>query len=407
MKKYETKRRGVLFVYDALRIGGCERVITVLIKEFLSKGIPTTILLIKRNIIEYDLPSGVKIEAMDDYPHYLLRENTGAVVLCNLIFANVMDFVLRINSSKRDAHQEQVAAARGLWKLYARYCGFIKSCFQNHPDDIIISFMDNPNFATLLASRHCRNPIIISERSFPGRDDIQPHFKHYRNRLYEKADLCVFQSEGAKAFFSNKVNKKSVIIENPIEQNLPLPYKGERRKEIITFCRLDRQKNLSGFIRAFAKISNRFPEYTVSIYGKGDQTEALYECIKDLKLEDHVFLRPHNTYVHELVKEAAMFVSFSDYEGLSNSMLEAMAIGMPVVCSDCPPGGARAMINNGENGLLVPVRDEDALANAMEFMLTHSQEAAQMGAEAANIRNRCAPEQIAEQWLDAIRRFDV
>ena len=93
-----------------------------------------------------------------------------------------------------------------------------------------------------------------------------------------------------------------------------------------------------------------------------------------------------------------MYVSSSDYEGQSNSMLEAMAIGLPCICTDCPSGGARAVINPGINGLLVPVGNTDKLADAMRDMLLYPEEACSMGINASKIRDKRSPELIAQEW---------
>ena len=408
MKEIEellSKKKGILFVYDALRIGGCERVITVLAKSFASKGIPVTILMIKKDIIEFDVPENVTVKTFKDYPQKVLKSCEGLFIFLKLQWSKLANKILALHKPWQDRYKDTLEARSGMWRIYSRYCGFMKACFDEYKDHVVISFMDNPNFATLLTSRHCSNTVIVSERSHPDRDDIQIYFRKYRKKLYSRADLCVFQLDGARAYFPARVQNKSVVIENPITQVLPNPHNGTRRKEIITFCRLDDiQKNLTGLINAFARIHEQFPEYKLAVYGKGAHQECLQNHINSLKLSDRVELRPYDSKVHDIVKDAAMFVSFANYEGLSNSMLEAMAIGMPVICSDCPPGGARLMITHGENGLLVPVGDEEKLSEAMAYMLTHHEEAEIMGINAANIRNRCDPEVISKKWLSAINK---
>ena len=402
----ESKKRGILFVYDALRIGGCERVITVLAKAFAAKGIPVTILMIKKNIIEFDIPENVTVKSFNDYPQGILKRPEGLVIFCKLQLSKLINAISGIYKPWQKKYQSVYEAHAGMWKIYSRYCKFMKTCFDEHKDDIVISFMDNPNFATLLTAKYCKNTVVISERSHPERTEIQSCFKKYRNKLYSRADLCVFQLDGARQYFSKRVKEKSVVIENPIAQVLPEPYQGERRREIVTFCRIDdEQKNLTGLVNAFHRISERFPEYNMAIYGTGRHEELLKDHINGLNLNNRIKLFPYDSYVHRTVKDAAMFVSFANYEGISNSMLEAMAIGMPVVCSDCPPGGARLMITDKENGLLVPVKDEAALAEAMAYMITHPIEANDMGAKAAEIRNRCNPQIIAEKWLEAINKL--
>lgn len=77
--------------------------------------------------------------------------------------------------------------------------------------------------------------------------------------------------------------------------------------------------------------------------------------------------------VHEKIADATMFVMSSDYEGLSNALLEAMAMGLPCISTDSPPGGARMVIRNGQNGLLVPVGNKEKLMEAMDSIAANAE----------------------------------
>lgn len=90
---------------------------------------------------------------------------------------------------------------------------------------------------------------------------------------------------------------------------------------------------------------------------------------------------------------------------MPNAMLEAMALGLPVVATDCPPGGPRMVIENEKNGLLVPVRDELALANAINRLIEDRALATRLGAQAAKIGEAAAPQRIFEQWRDYIEEL--
>ena len=93
-----------------------------------------------------------------------------------------------------------------------------------------------------------------------------------------------------------------------------------------------------------------------------------------------------------------MYVNSSDSEGLSNAMLEALAIGLPCICTDCPVGGARATVKDGENGILVPVGDETALAAAMTRIAEDPALAAKLSANAALLREALSQERVTERW---------
>ena len=97
-----------------------------------------------------------------------------------------------------------------------------------------------------------------------------------------------------------------------------------------------------------------------------------------------------------------MFVSSSDYEGMSNSMLEAMAMGLPCVCTDCPAGGARAVIKDGENGLLTPVGDSHALYLAMKKIAENPGLANKLSQNSVKIRNKQSVDKIIKKWMELI-----
>ena len=106
--------------------------------------------------------------------------------------------------------------------------------------------------------------------------------------------------------------------------------------------------------------------------------------------------------VHETIIKDSMYVNSYDYEGISNSMLTAMSFGMPVVCTDCPIGGAKATINNGENGLLVPIQNAEALANVMNRVIEDKELSDKLSRNASQIRNELSLDQITEKWMQLL-----
>ena len=102
-----------------------------------------------------------------------------------------------------------------------------------------------------------------------------------------------------------------------------------------------------------------------------------------------------------------MYVLSSDYEGISNSLLEAMAIGLPVIATDCPCGGCRLCIENEKNGLLVPVGDDKAMAEAMGRIAAEPKKADSMGKTASKIAERFSIRHISGEWIALIKAFCV
>lgn len=126
------------------------------------------------------------------------------------------------------------------------------------------------------------------------------------------------------------------------------------------------------------------------------------EYVHSLRLDDCVSVYPFVDNIHEKVLKASMFVLSSDYEGLSNSMLEAMAIGLPSVVTDCPCGGAAMVIRDGVNGMLVPVGDANAMYMKMRELINHPQTAASISREAVAIRETLNARKITEEWIQVI-----
>lgn len=252
--------------------------------------------------------------------------------------------------------------------------------------------------------------IIYAERNAPELEFPKNGTEKERMlQIVTKADAAVLQTENELEFFEGRL-KNAAVIHNPVKANLPEPYHGERRKVIVNFCRVAKQKNLPLLIDAFFEFIKICPEYKLEIYGntvEKNEEEILEELkvyVDSLKANKFISFLPPRADVHSVVRDCEMFVSSSDFEGLSNSMIEAMAIGLPCICTDCLGGGAREMITDGENGLLVPKKNVHALANAMVKMAQDKELSEKCSENAAKIRTELSVEAIAEKWLNFIEQ---
>ena len=113
-------------------------------------------------------------------------------------------------------------------------------------------------------------------------------------------------------------------------------------------------------------------------------------------LEKKVFLPGNKPDVHKEIADAKVFVLSSDYEGLSNALLEAMMMGFPCVSTEC--AGADEYIINGENGILVPLRDKDSMVNAINYIIENQDAALDMGEKAKESVSKCSIEFIMRKW---------
>lgn len=257
-------------------------------------------------------------------------------------------------------------------------------------------------FFNLLASIACfglKTKLIVSERNDPSRVGSGVIKDRIRNFLYRFVDVLVCQTPDAKAYFPSYIQRKSIIIPNPLKPNLPVKVGGDRDDVVVSFCRLHPQKNLPILLHAFKDFLKDHASYELKIYGDGEEAEKLKGLSEQLGIRENVEFYPASDNVHELVLNARMFVLPSDYEGLSNSMLEAMAIGLPTICTDCPCRGARMFIKHGENGFLIPVRDTNALYKAMCKIADDNVLAEKFSVEAVKLRDLLSIEAISLKWI--------
>ncbi len=353
VKKKEIKK--VAFVINKVTLsGGAERVICTLASEFSRRGIDTTIITLQNTECGYSLDENVKIWAA--------KANGRISVIRN--------FARNLTMRK-----------------------YIKE--QNF--DIVISFITVRNIQTILFTRGLKSKIIISERIFPA--TIKQPKKLLSKIIYPMADGFVFQTEQARKCFGGKVRKKGCIIYNPLKEDLPYADR-TKNKYIVTIGRLTSQKNHKLLIRAFEKFIQTHPDYELRIYGNGPLKEELDNFVNQLGISKNVRLMGAVENVTEHIKDAAMFVLSSDYEGMPNVLAEAMAMGLPCVSTDCLGGGAAALIENEKNGLLVPCCDTEQLHIAMEKIITDTEFSYKLSGNGKLHREQLSVENIASQWLD-------
>ena len=276
----------------------------------------------------------------------------------------------------------------------------IRRKIKEYNPDLIIAFEYFVNMQTIIANMFLKNKLIISERADPNFTGNKVGIKQLRNILYRYANALVCQTPDAKAYFPKKVQDKAVIIPNPITPNLPERYTGERKKEIVNFCRIEHPKNLPLLIDAFEILNKEYSDYKLKIYGNGSAENEIREYVNQKHLQEKVEINDFAQNIHKEVIESAMFVSSSNHEGISNSMIEAMGIGLPTICTDCPCGGAKMMIENNVNGILVPVGDKEALYRAMKKIIENPEFAEEISKNAVKINERLKQDKICKMWME-------
>lgn len=252
--------------------------------------------------------------------------------------------------------------------------------------------------ASYLSGMRKKMRIVSSERNDPRREPVSDWKKRIRNYCYSRSDVVVCQTPMAVELLKEYgVKTKFVIIPNPISPNLPI-WEGQHSKDIITAARLTEQKNLPMLIQAFKLLHQDYPEYRLVIYGEGELREALQTMIDKDSLSGYVTLPGFAKDIHQVMAHAYMYVSSSDYEGISNSMLEALGIGLPSVCTDCPVGGAGMYIKHMETGILTNVGCVDGLYNGMKMLIEQRALANRMSEASRYINKQLTTELITSKW---------
>lgn len=262
--------------------------------------------------------------------------------------------------------------------------------------DAAVSFIRNEAVYSTLRKTV---PVVYSLRIDPGQVCARALDRIGCLLAFYGAKKVIFQTPDARDYFPEKIRKKGVVIPNPLTRNLP-DWKGTEacEKTVITACRLNEQKNLPMLISAFAAFRKKYPEYTLHIYGEGELKEELKAFANRCGVAESVFFPGYARNIHEIMANSGIFALTSDYEGLSNSMLEALAIGIPTVCTDCPPGGAKLYIEDGVSGMLVPVGDTEALTEKLCQMAEDPALCRKLSENSRKIRGELDVDKVLGQW---------
>ena len=287
---------------------------------------------------------------------------------------------------------------------------FLRSYTKKNKSAVFLSFLTERNLDLLYAAPKGVR-VVVSERNDPARTitnrKLAPLMNRLRNRLYRKASSVVFQTPDAMAYFAKVKGIRGVIIPNPVAADLPYHRRENNSKIIISVARLTSQKNYPMLMDAFDGVYKQHPDYQLHIWGQEGHEPGMAEYLKSyaqsLSCAGAIRFMGFSREAAERVAEAEIFVLSSDYEGMSNSMLEALTIGIPCVCTDCPIGGARMFIKSGANGLLVPVGDAKAMADAVNRMIEDRALRERCFMNADKLRGELDEKKIFKKWMEVFQ----
>lgn len=275
----------------------------------------------------------------------------------------------------------------------------LRNIWKQERPDVILSFIGKNNMMALLTSWGLRIPVAVSVRGEPGEEYYNGLLRFLAKHLFKFAKGVILQTNASMEFFPPAVKKKAVILKNPVNLDFFCePYKGEREKIIVAVGRVDENKNHELLIRAFAQLAEGFPEYRLKIYGEGDKRTELLRLVKEIGLEDKISLPGNTDNVVQSIYKARVFVLSSNTEGMPNTLIEAMVLGLTVISTDCPCGGPAELIEHGENGLLTPVGDINGMKESLRLVLEDLQKADAMGKKARMTGVSYRPEEVLKEW---------
>lgn len=266
--------------------------------------------------------------------------------------------------------------------------------------DVVLSFLTQINIMTIVSLLGTKIPVVVSERNDPNFEPTENYRKILRKITFPFAAGYVFQTEGARNYFSYKIQKKGIVIPNPvfIEEEIKSIKPSNSKKEFVAVGRLTAQKNYSLLIRAFSKVIKKHPEFVLKIYGEGELRNELVDEIKRTKSETNIFLMGASRTIHKDIVHSYGFIMSSNHEGMPNALLEAMALGLCCISTDCPCGGPREIIKNNENGLLVPVEDSEAMQKAISQIIENSVLAEKLSQNAKATKQKYSLASIGKKW---------
>lgn len=352
--------RKLAFYIGSLNKGGAERVFVNLAEFFLQQGYEVIMVTQYQKEDEYVLADGIK-RIISDIAE---EETTGN---------RIQNFYRRFKK------------LRDIWKM--------------EKPDAVLSCVGKNNFMTIVTTMFTNTKPVVSvvgeaKEEYPG-----SLMRGLANLLFPFASGVILQTKRSKFFFSKRIQKTAVILPNSLNPLFIRPrYEGEREKRIVTVGRMDANKNHEMMIRAFAKIVEKYPEYTFTIYGDGELREYLQKLIKELGMAECIFMPGVIPDVANQIEKASLFLLTSYSEGVSNALIEAMALGLPVIATDVPSGGTVELIQHMENGWMIPTGDQSALEEAMDRLLSDHALADKLGQNASKLQERLAPKQVNAQW---------
>jgi len=292
------------------------------------------------------------------------------------------------------------------WSIVRRLLAMRSMVHEWRPDGVV-SFLPHVNVAAILAAWGLKVPVMVSERIYPPAMPLRPVWPRLRRWTYPWAATVVMQTRrGADWLAGECPRARGAVIPNPCVYPLPLAqprlapedWVGPARRVVLAVGRLDEQKGFAGLLDAFTRLATRFRDWDLVILGEGEERMALAARIEKQGLAGRVVLPGRVGNPGDWYRRAELYVMSSRFEGFPNTLVEAMAHGVPAVSFDCETGPAE-ILRDGVDGYLVPPEQgADGLVRAMAVLMEDDETRRSMGNAAVAVRERFSPERVMAAW---------
>lgn len=304
---------------------------------------------------------------------------------------------------------------RGLWANVVRVRR-LRAQIRAMQPDVVLGMMTTSSVLAVLAARGLGCAVVATEHTHPPAQSLSSLWQRLRRYAYPRASRVVALTQGTADWLADHVpGSRLAVIPNSVHWPLHrvgperAPPRVSGKRYVLAVGRMHRVKGFDILVRAFAQIAPAHAEWDLIILGDGTpaQRHALQQQIEQAGLSARIHLPGRAGNVGDWYAAAAFYVLSSRVEGLSNTLLEAMASGRAAVGFDCDTG-PREIIRDGVDGVLVrPAGDASALAAAMAAMMADVPRRCELGARATEVRDRFSPAHVLTLWndtFDAVRR---
>ena len=296
---------------------------------------------------------------------------------------------------KRDPVQHKYSAIK-TWRKMIR-----KATKEYKPDSILAMTFKVGSMVCLFAPKYAKK-VTIREISDPKSKSRKQWVNNMTEFFTRKVKNIIFQTRWEKSCYHKKIQDKGVVIPNPLSIKVT-DHGTFSAKKMFTLSRLSNyQKRLDVLIEGFALFHQKHPEYVLEIYGRGDDKELFKELIAKSSCPDAIMLCDPVPTIHQKVLDYRCFVQTSDFEGMSNALLECYCLGIPCVSSNWP--GVEDIIADGKDGLLYPRQDAEALAKQLARIAEDDELCKRLTQNAIASADRFNEKDVIQRYCEVIER---